>query len=96
MNEMDTKVILAKPYARVFLRDPGYGYTALILEFPGCITQGKTIEEANTRLDEAADAWLLAVEAQGGEVPPPFEDGRGVGALVRDALAWRTQQQEGT
>ena len=38
---------LKKPYSRVVVPDEQSGtYTAQILEFPGCITQGKTPQEA--------------------------------------------------
>lgn len=63
---------LKKPYARVLTPDPeGRGYTAEILEFAGCITEGKTPEEAYKNLEDAAAGWLDTVIESGQNIPEP-------------------------
>lgn len=71
---------LAKPYARVFVPDydtstgDTNGYTASILEFPGCITEGDTLQEAYDNLHRTAHGWLMAVIETGQRVPIPDID----------------------
>lgn len=89
--------ILRKPYARTFLMDPESGvYTALILEFPGCISDGPTLEEANANLNRVAESWLLASHAQGLKIPEPFENRQGVMKLTKlwdVVVRWRDKHQ---
>lgn len=73
---MNVEEILKRPYARVFLQDEATGrLTGLILEFPGCIAEGKDAQEAWDRLNDAATVWLTAHIAnnRSPEVPEPFE-----------------------
>jgi len=61
---------LKEPYSRVFTLDHESGtYTAEILEFPGCISQGCTVEEANHRLEKAAVGWIEAAIDLGQKIP---------------------------
>lgn len=70
MTESPTELLL-KPYAFVLTpQDPGY--SAEILEFPGCFAQGETPEEAVANLRSAAESWILAHKASGKTVPPPL------------------------
>jgi predicted RNase H-like HicB family nuclease len=66
--------ILKRPYARILLRDTDGTYTAEILEFPGCIAEGDTPDEAIKELDDAAASWLEAAIQQNEEIPEPFAD----------------------
>lgn len=71
---MNIQEILSRPYARVFLQDEETGdITGLILEFPGCVSQGSYPEEAWHRLNSAAEEWLTAHLMAGNPVPEPFE-----------------------
>jgi hypothetical protein len=46
-NEGKIKAILARPYVRRLLPDEQLGgYTAYIHEFPGCVAEGDTADEA--------------------------------------------------
>ncbi|MEM1296617.1 MAG: type II toxin-antitoxin system HicB family antitoxin [Verrucomicrobiota bacterium] len=38
------------------------GYWAEIPSLPGCFTQGDTLEELESNIQEAVEAWLLAGE----------------------------------
>src|SRR5215212_8928092 len=63
---------LQAPYARVLTPDEETGgYTAEILEFPGCVTEGDTADEALANLEAAAEAWIEATINSGQEVPGP-------------------------
>lgn len=63
---------LKQPYARVLIPDEVGGYSAEILEFPGCFAEGEAADEAIQALDRAAKAWIEAALDQGQEIPPPF------------------------
>ncbi len=64
---------LKAPYARVLLPDRDGGYTAEILEFPGCIAEGDTGEEALRNLESAAASWIEAQLEQGQSIPEPTD-----------------------
>jgi len=64
--------MLKKPYARVITPAPEGGYTAEVVEFPGCVTQGETVEEAYANLEDAAREWLEAVIQAQQVVPEPL------------------------
>jgi antitoxin HicB len=62
---------LKQPYARILVPEEGGGYSAEILEFPGCFAQGDTPDEAYNNLEEAATAWIQSSLDRGLEIPPP-------------------------
>src|SRR5258706_13194226 len=74
--------ILRQPYTRVMRPAEEGGYTAEILEFPGCVTQGETLEEAYTNLEDAARGWLEAVIELGQNVPDPAAESEYSGKIV--------------
>jgi len=66
---------LQKPYSRVVIPDEESGtYTAQILEFPGCITEGKTPQEAYERLEDIALSWIEAALGMGQDIPLPWSN----------------------
>jgi antitoxin HicB len=64
--------VLKRPYTRAITPAPEGGYTAEIVEFPGCVTQGETLEEAYANLEDAARGWLEAVIEARQTVPEPL------------------------
>lgn len=63
---------LKAPYSRVLIPDAETGtYTAKIAEFPGCVAQGDTPEEAYRNLEAAAESWIEEVLGMGQRVPEP-------------------------
>jgi len=62
---------LRLPYSRVFVPEESGGFSTRILEFPGCFSEGETLEEAYKNLEEAARCWLNACIAQGTAIPLP-------------------------
>lgn len=59
-RDLEIQLILARPYVRRLLPDEEGGYTACIMEFPGCVAEGESAEEAFRNLDRAAASWLDA------------------------------------
>ncbi|HEY7506323.1 MAG TPA: type II toxin-antitoxin system HicB family antitoxin, partial [Nitrososphaera sp.] len=72
---------LKKPYARILIPEEEGGYSAEILEFPGCFAEGETADEAMQALDRAAEAWIQAALDQGQENPSPFRN-QGYGGKI--------------
>jgi predicted RNase H-like HicB family nuclease len=69
-----TTQYLKKPYSRVLIPDEESGtYTAVILEFPGCIAQGDTPQEAYGHLEDAAKDWIEAALDLKQEIPAPLQ-----------------------
>lgn len=62
---------LNKPYSRHLTPDEGGGYVASIQEFPGCIAEGDTAEEAIHNLNKAAESWVEVALANGYEIRDP-------------------------
>jgi predicted RNase H-like HicB family nuclease len=63
--------ILREPYARILIPAEEGGYTAEILEFPGCIAEGETPEDAIANLEASARSWVQAALDQGQDIPEP-------------------------
>src|SRR5712691_12036687 len=72
---------LKEPYARILIPEEEGGYSAEILEFPGCFAEGETADEAMQTLDRAAEAWIQAALDQGQEIPSPFRN-QGYGGKI--------------
>jgi len=49
--------------------EDGNGYTVLVPALPGCITQGKTKDEAIERAKEAIGTYIESLQADGEPVP---------------------------
>lgn len=81
--------ILRRPYKHVLIPDEDSGtFTALIAEFPGCISEGDTLVEAYANLEAAAMSWLEAVIESGMPVPSPeVAHNHNAEARLRIALA---------
>ncbi len=64
------KVAQLKRYAVVFERT-GTGYSAYLPDLPGCISTGRTLEDARRNIREAAQGHLAAMVEDGDAVPEP-------------------------
>ena len=62
---------LAQPYVRILIPDANGGFSAELLEFPGCFAEGETANEAFANLEKAASSWVEVALSQGQEIPPP-------------------------
>jgi antitoxin HicB len=67
---------VGKPYTRTLTPD-GDGFTAEILELPGCLTYGDTPADAYTMLDEALALYVATLLEEGVAVPDPIGDQSG-------------------
>src|SRR5438105_1991207 len=74
--------ILKRSYSWVVKPAEEGGYTAEILEFPGCVTQGETLEETYANLEEAARGWLETVIELDQDVPEPTTESEYSGKIV--------------
>jgi predicted RNase H-like HicB family nuclease len=63
--------ILRKPYSRVLIPQADGGFTAKVLEFPGCFAEGETAGETFCNLESAAESWLSACLSQDIPIPAP-------------------------
>lgn len=72
-SNLNARDILNKPYVRRLTPDPSGGYVASIMEFPGCIAEGETAEEALQNLDKAAESWIEVAIAHGREIRDPVD-----------------------
>lgn len=65
MKNLTYKIIL-KP-------EPEGGYTVLVPSLPGCITYGKTLEEAKKMALDAIRAYLESLKKHGEPIPDDSE-----------------------
>ena len=72
MEQKSIQAYLKQPYARILIPDEAGGYSAEILEFPGCFAEGETADETMQALESAAESWIDAALEQGQEIPSPF------------------------
>ena len=75
---------LAMPYSKVLVPDETGGFVAELLEFPGCLAEGETADEAIGNLNDAMEVWIEAVLESGDRVPEPLDlQGYGGRLVVR-------------
>lgn len=67
------KAILSKPYTRRLTPDESGGYVVSVLEFPGCIAEGDTAEQALKNFEEAAESWIDVSLSHGREIREPID-----------------------
>jgi len=66
---------LNAPYVRMIIPNAEEGrYLAEVLELPGCITEGRTLEEAYGNLEEAMAGWIAASLDTNRPIPDPVGD----------------------
>jgi antitoxin HicB len=51
--------------------EPDGGYTVMLADLPGCMSQGDTLEEAVTNIHEAKAAWMETAWDCGDMIPLP-------------------------
>lgn len=56
--------------------DDGGGYSAVVPDLPGCMSDGDTPEEAVVNVKDAIAAWIEAAHDLGHAVPQPSRDVR--------------------
>jgi predicted RNase H-like HicB family nuclease len=73
-NQERVAEMLTRPYSRVLIPDENGGYSAQVLEFPGCFAEGETSGEAMQNLERAAESWIIACLERGMDVPAPLQE----------------------
>jgi antitoxin HicB len=58
-------------YPVTIIPDPTGGYVAEIADLPGCFTQGETLEEVYTNMEESSHLWLESAYEDGLDIPLP-------------------------
>ncbi|MCX6698388.1 MAG: type II toxin-antitoxin system HicB family antitoxin [Methanomicrobiales archaeon] len=56
-------------YKILLRKEPEGGYTVIVPSLPGCITYGKTIEEAISMAKEAIELYIESLIEHGDEIP---------------------------
>ncbi|MEG4427388.1 MULTISPECIES: type II toxin-antitoxin system HicB family antitoxin [unclassified Microcoleus] len=57
------------------------GYTAIIKDLPGCMSQGETLSEAMENIQEARELWIETAYECGDEIPLPATEVEYSGSL---------------
>lgn len=73
--------LLKQPYTRLIIPDQN-GFSAEILEFPGCFSSGDSAEEAYRNLENAAISWLEAELSKKASIPAPLKHYQASGAYL--------------
>ncbi|MCL4442194.1 MAG: type II toxin-antitoxin system HicB family antitoxin [Firmicutes bacterium] len=60
------------PYKIEIVPSPEGGYAAKIVELPGCISQGQTLEEVIANIEDAKVCWLEVALDEGTPIPEPI------------------------
>lgn len=60
------------PYERVIVPDPSGGYFGTVIELDGCMTEGETVEETASNLEEAMQGWLETSLSHNLDIPEPL------------------------
>jgi predicted RNase H-like HicB family nuclease len=70
LQSLDDYLSLKYPMS-IYPEDDG-GYTVIIPDLPGCISQGETLEEAIENINEARELWIETVYYSGKrQIPLP-------------------------
>lgn len=69
--EKNLNYYLKLPYKIEIIPSPEGGYAARIIELPGCISQGQTLEEVTANIEDAKICWLEAALEEGITIPEP-------------------------
>lgn len=56
-------------FSAIFIREPEGGYTVRIPSLPGCVTYGKSLEEAQKMAIDAIEAYLASLKKHGEPIP---------------------------
>jgi predicted RNase H-like HicB family nuclease len=62
----------AKHYTMIIQWDPkDQIYVVSVPELPGCMTHGRTYEEAVKQGQDAIESWFMVAKQDGDPIPPP-------------------------
>jgi len=58
-----------KSYSVIFKSEPEGGYTAIVPSLPGCVTYGKTLEEAKSMAEDAIIGYITSLKKHKEAIP---------------------------
>jgi antitoxin HicB len=72
------------------------GYTVLVPDLAGCVTQGETVEEAFNMAKDAINGWIELALEEREEIPKPSTLGNIVNRLdeILDGIVESTEERE--
>ncbi len=74
-SSQEVERIVARPYVRMLVPDvEDGGYTARVLEFPGCISEGDSPDEAIANVDDALRGIVSVMLKRGDPIPGPLNE----------------------
>ena len=73
MGEADVLHVIKNGVVYELEREPEGGFTINVPALPGCMTYGKTFEEAMTMIADAMEGWLFVARKRGVPIPSQFE-----------------------
>jgi predicted RNase H-like HicB family nuclease len=71
---VEVQKIMGAAYSRELRINEDGSWFARVVEFPGCMTEGDTRNEALKNLDDAMVGWIEAHLKDGDPIPPPIDD----------------------
>ncbi len=74
MKHIDAEIArtMAQPYRRELIPNEDGTWFARVVEFPGCMTEGDTPEEAFSELADAAREWVRVMLMDRDPIPSPL------------------------
>lgn len=61
-------------FQTILRHEPEGGYTVIVPSLPGCVTYGKTVEQAHKMAEDAITGYLASVRRAGERIPNPDYD----------------------
>jgi antitoxin HicB len=71
-HQREIAKVLDLPYAREFVKNSDGSFFARVVEFPGCMTEGETYQEAFENLEDAITGWVDVHLQDGDPIPEPL------------------------
>lgn len=65
--------VIKKGLVLDFVKEPEGGYTITIPALPGCVSYGRTFEEALIMIEDAMQGWLAVAKEEGLFIPEEIE-----------------------
>jgi antitoxin HicB len=85
VNEVKHKALkyyISLKYPVTIIPDITGGYVAEIEDLPGCFSQGETLEETFTNIEEARQLWLESAYEDGLDIPEPRSEEKFSGKFI--------------
>ena len=70
----DLEYYMKLPYTIELVPSYEGGFAVRIVELPGCVSQGETLEEAYRMIEDAKRCWIELALEEGRKIPEPIDD----------------------